>query len=128
MSDQPTAGQRSGSAPVRLPGLVTLLGLGLPILLTLITVGLQLEYPRTLALVAAGYFAAGIAAGRAAPGIPRRAFIALAGPVAALYALFALNAGSVALLGVPAAAAIGSAGGLVLGRRRRQAGAPPPAA
>lgn len=128
MSDQPTAGRRSGSAPVRLPALVTLLGLGLPILLTLITVGLKLEYAPTLALVVAGYFGAGIAAGRAAPGIPRRAFIALAGPVAALYALFALNAGSVALLGVPAAAAIGSAAGMVIGRRRGHAGAAPPPA
>lgn len=118
---------RSEGAPVRLP---TLLGLGLPIVLTFITVGLKLEYPPTLALVAAGYVAGGIVAARAAPRAPGRVLVALVGPVAALYALFALNAGSVALLGVPAAAAIGSATGMVLGRRRGHAGAspPPPAA
>jgi hypothetical protein len=124
--------QRSDRAAGRLPGIVTLLGLGLPILLTLVTVGLRLEYPPTLAVVGAGYFAAGVVAARAAPGIAGRVLMALVGPVTALYALFALNAGSIALLGFPAAGAIGSVAGMMLGRGRgrgrHEAASPPPPA
>lgn len=94
-----------------------LLGWALPVAIVTLIALLQLEYRPTLLVAAVAFLAAGAFASRRG-GRPGAILLALVAPTAAIFALFAINARSWILLGVPAVALAGAVIGASLARRR----------
>ena len=101
------------------PTSVGLIGLVLPVGLTLAVVGLRLDYPPSLVVAAVAFGAAGIYAGRQARRGLLPIMIPLLVPTLAIYSLFALNAQQWQLLGVPVVGMVASLVGVLLARRPR---------
>jgi hypothetical protein len=106
---------------MRPPSTLWAIGFTLPVALTIGVVLLRLEYVPTLIVTASGYFAAGVYTARQRWTGPGPVVLPLVIPAAAVYSLFALNAESWQLLGVPGLALVGCFLGLVVGGRTRPA-------
>ena len=102
------------------PATVGLIGLILPVAVTLAVLGLRLDYPPSLVVAAIAFGAGGIYAGRQARRGLLPILIPLLVPTLAIYSLFALNAQQWQLLGVPVVAVVASLVGVLLARRPRR--------
>lgn len=110
----------------RLPAAAILIGVGLPLLLATAVVALRLEYLPTLVVAVLAFLGSGVHLGLQATGRSWETILALFAPCAILFAMFAWNAASWMLLGVPAMALVGSVAGVMLGsRHQRSRGASP---
>lgn len=110
----------------RLPAAAILFGVGLPLLLATAVVALRLEYLPTLVVAILAFLGVGAYLGLRTPRNPRQLIPSLVLPCAVLFAMFAWNAASWMLLGVPAVALVGSVAGVMLGsRHQRSRGASP---
>lgn len=102
----------------RVPAASTLIGAALPIILTVAIVVLRLEYLPTLVVAFLASFGSALYVGQRFGAHLASTVAALVIPATVLFSIFALNAASWPLLGVPTAMLGGSIPGVALGRRR----------
>ena len=104
----------------RLPAAAILFGVGLPLLLATAVVALRLEYLPTLVVAVLAFLGVGAYLGLQTARDPLQLISSLVLPCALLFAMFAWNAASWMLLGVPAMALVGSVAGVMLGSRHQR--------
>jgi hypothetical protein len=112
--------EMSRALTLRLFAAALLIGLATQAALVFIIVALRLEYLTSLLAALTAFFVCGIYMSRQEGHEVGLSTLAVSGPTAFVFGMFAWNAGSWLLLSIPLVAAMASVSGMVLGHRWRR--------